>query len=369
MGRKCSHCGNIGHNSRTCTTSSTMTTFVNSNNNNANSSLRLFGVKVDIVSSSPSSLTSSSSSSSCSNSNININVLKKSFSMDCLMHSSLSSPSSSPSSSSSAIIALDETNISDHHKAATSIGYLSDGLIIGRPQERKKGVPWTEEEHRTFLIGLEKLGKGDWRGISRSFVTTRTPTQVASHAQKYFLRQATLDKKKRRSSLFDMVGCSPPQHTSSDNQHNKDIKTQQNGVVLPLQLELSTSLSDYNNHHHDQKPGGVVDFTQLASSHHHHHHHHHGLPLPPNNKNNNSVPVWIHGLMDSQLKSSSSNSNSKANSTTCSNTGAGVDLELNLGGGPARPAAAAAASLEQNNNNKSSNPCPGLLFVGPITVT
>lgn len=65
-------------------------------------------------------------------------------------------------------------------------------------------MPWTEEEHKTFLAGLEMLGKGDWRGISRNFVTTRTPTQVASHAQKYFLRQNSLNKK-RRSSLFDMV--------------------------------------------------------------------------------------------------------------------------------------------------------------------
>lgn len=67
------------------------------------------------------------------------------------------------------------------------------------------GVPWTEEEHRLFLIGLEKLGRGDWRGIARSFVMSRTPTQVASHAQKYFIRQSSVTRKKRRSSLFDMV--------------------------------------------------------------------------------------------------------------------------------------------------------------------
>nr|GMC93728.1 transcription factor MYB1R1 [Ipomoea batatas]GMD00534.1 transcription factor MYB1R1 [Ipomoea batatas] len=55
------------------------------------------------------------------------------------------------------------------------------------------------------MLGLQKLGKGDWRGISRNFVTTRTPTQVASHAQKYFIRQSNATRRKRRSSLFDMV--------------------------------------------------------------------------------------------------------------------------------------------------------------------
>lgn len=66
------------------------------------------------------------------------------------------------------------------------------------------GTPWTEEEHVVFLAGLKKLGKGDWRGISKKFVTTRSPSQVASHAQKYFLRQAAIDKKKRRPSVFDL---------------------------------------------------------------------------------------------------------------------------------------------------------------------
>ncbi|CAN6696111.1 unnamed protein product [Malus baccata var. baccata] len=71
--------------------------------------------------------------------------------------------------------------------------------------ERKKGVPWTEEEHKLFLMGLKKYGKGDWRNISRNFVVTRTPTQVASHAQKYFIRQLSGGKDKRRASIHDIT--------------------------------------------------------------------------------------------------------------------------------------------------------------------
>ncbi|KAL4556917.1 hypothetical protein LXL04_035084 [Taraxacum kok-saghyz] len=71
-------------------------------------------------------------------------------------------------------------------------------------QERRKGVPWTEEEHRRFLVGLQVHGKGDWRSISRNFVMTKTPTQVASHAQKYYARQHSDGKEKRRPSIHDI---------------------------------------------------------------------------------------------------------------------------------------------------------------------
>ena len=52
-----------------------------------------------------------------------------------------------------------------------------------------KARPWTEEEHKQFLIGLRLFGRGDWRSVSRECLKTRTPTQIASHAQKYFQRQ------------------------------------------------------------------------------------------------------------------------------------------------------------------------------------
>ncbi|KAL5568625.1 hypothetical protein UlMin_025200 [Ulmus minor] len=71
--------------------------------------------------------------------------------------------------------------------------------------ERKKGIPWTEREHRLFLQGLEKYGKGDWRSISRHFVVTRTPTQVASHAQKYFIRRDGGKKERKRHSIHDIT--------------------------------------------------------------------------------------------------------------------------------------------------------------------
>ncbi|XP_073277366.1 transcription factor MYBS3-like isoform X1 [Primulina huaijiensis] len=199
MGRKCSHCGNIGHNSRTCNTSS----------KEPNGGVRLFGVQIDI-------------------SSVSSTRLKKSLSLDCLSSISPLSPSTSLSSSMFSI---------SENSDKTSIGYQSDGPL-DRPPERKKGVPWTEEEHRMFLLGLEKLGKGDWRGISRNFVTSRTPTQVASHAQKYFLRQGSINKKKRRSSLFDMV----KRAQNSPYIYMTSFCSTSSVILLVLMLHFSTTL-------------------------------------------------------------------------------------------------------------------------------
>ncbi|XP_022859533.1 transcription factor KUA1-like [Olea europaea var. sylvestris] len=197
MGRKCSQCGHIGHNSRTCTISRW----------SVNGGLRLFGVQLEL--SSPSSIPT-----------------EKCFNVDCSSPSSLpaAASSTSPSSSLSSIVSINEKS----DKAF--VGSLSDGHLA-QVQERKKGIPWTEEEHGMFLTGLEKLGKGDWRGISRKFVTTRTPTQVASHAQKYFLRQASLCKKKKRSSLFDMVS-----DANSEANSDQEVDKTTSGMIKNVKI-------------------------------------------------------------------------------------------------------------------------------------
>ncbi|KAI3815894.1 hypothetical protein L1987_15577 [Smallanthus sonchifolius] len=103
----------------------------------------------------------------------------------------------------------------NEHSSPIDLDYLSDEHEHG--PDKKKGVPWTELEHKLFLDGLGNLGKGHWGAISKHYVQSRTPTQVASHAQKHFLRvRSPEDTKKRRRSLFDMPlnECSAAPKTS-----------------------------------------------------------------------------------------------------------------------------------------------------------
>ncbi|CBI36067.3 hypothetical protein VitviT2T_013349 [Vitis vinifera] len=177
MTRRCSHCSTNGHNSRTCPSRGGGAVA------GGIGGVKLFGVR----------LTDGS-------------IIKKSASMGSLSSAHYHSSSSAAASPNPSSPSSDPLRDAIHEPD----GYLSDDpgqatCSSNRRGERKKGVPWTEEEHRLFLFGLQRLGKGDWRGISRNYVISRTPTQVASHAQKYFIRQSNATRRKRRSSLFDMV--------------------------------------------------------------------------------------------------------------------------------------------------------------------
>ncbi|XP_043718515.1 transcription factor MYBS3-like [Telopea speciosissima] len=205
MTRRCSHCSHNGHNSRTCPT---------------RGGVKLFGVR----------LTDGS--------------IKKSASMGNLSSAHLCSSASASASPNAG------SPSSDPFRDPTAVaeGYVSDDPAHAACSsscrgERKKGVPWTEEEHRLFLLGLQKLGKGDWRGIARSFVMSRTPTQVASHAQKYFIRQSNASRRKRRSSLFDMAPDMSMESTTGTEEHllcptSQASETENVNPKPPLDLSL-----------------------------------------------------------------------------------------------------------------------------------
>ncbi|KAM7269062.1 hypothetical protein ACFE04_024559 [Oxalis oulophora] len=190
MSRNCSQCGSNGHNSRTCGTEVP----------GGGNGIMLFGVRVNTA------------PPPAQDQLIN-NSFRKSLSMNNLSQ-------------------YDQQPPQDSNADA---GYASDDVVhaSGKSRERKRGVPWTEEEHKLFLEGLKNVGKGDWRGISRNFVKTRTPTQVASHAQKYFLRRNNQNRRRRRSSLFDMTHETIEE--DNDQAHNEIVTKQQ-----PQGFSLST---------------------------------------------------------------------------------------------------------------------------------
>ncbi|KAJ6704083.1 hypothetical protein OIU85_029949 [Salix viminalis] len=107
-----------------------------------------------------------------------------------------------------------------------------------------------------FLLGLQKLGKGDWRGIARNYVISRTPTQVASHAQKYFIRHSNVSRRKRRSSLFDLVADEPgdtpmASQDLSTIQQESEVQSE-NPVPAPPPLDEECESMDSTNSNEEE---------------------------------------------------------------------------------------------------------------------
>lgn len=130
-------------------------------------------------------------------------------------------------------------------------GSINERKPLKSDQERRKGIAWTEDEHRLFLRGLEMYGRGDWKSISRYYVLSRTPTQVASHAQKYFLRLNATNKERRRSSIYDI--------TISD---NGDTSAPQGPIVGQLYGEVEAGPSNITGTSMPLTPGASVHKTR-----------------------------------------------------------------------------------------------------------
>ena len=95
-------------------------------------------------------------------------------------------------------------------------------------------------------MGLKKYGKGDWRNISRNFVVSKTPTQVASHAQKYYQRQLSGGKDKRRPSIHDITTVNLANTVFSDN-HKPHSVNQSNVLALQQKLASMQKVDNWNH--------------------------------------------------------------------------------------------------------------------------
>jgi len=99
-----------------------------------------------------------------------------------------------------------------------------------------------------LLLASCSFRQGDWRGISRHFVQSRTPTQVASHAQKYFIRQNNMNKRKRRSSLFDIVNEAPEEPAKAGGRVDGVAGGAGGASAIPggLSMAFASHLGGYN---------------------------------------------------------------------------------------------------------------------------
>lgn len=101
---------------------------------------------------------------------------------------------------------------------------------------------WTEAEHEAFLEGLEACGRGKWKKISIKFVPTRTATQVASHAQKYYTRMEKRHSNKHhrlRESIFDhRPRCDSPNSSASTTDAVDDKECSETPLDSALEMGL-----------------------------------------------------------------------------------------------------------------------------------
>ncbi|WVY94430.1 hypothetical protein V8G54_033518 [Vigna mungo] len=100
------------------------------------------------------------------------------------------------------IMSLDETSSKDDVLNCANHMESCNNSIVAVP--RKKWKHWTEDEHKLFVLGYAKYQE-NWKEVSKNFVPSKTPTQIASHAQKYFLRQNISENNRKRKSIHDIT--------------------------------------------------------------------------------------------------------------------------------------------------------------------
>jgi len=77
--------------------------------------------------------------------------------------------------------------------------------------------------------------KGEWTNIARNVVKSRTPSQVASHAQKYY-KHLALPNKGKRKSIYDIKLS-----------ENQNVAVQEQVHVIPDQVHVQNDDAVFSN--------------------------------------------------------------------------------------------------------------------------
>ena len=114
---------------------------------------------------------------------------------------------------------------------------------------------------RDFLRGVDCLGRGSWKFISEYFVPSRTPAQLASHAQKYFdrIEKNELDDTRQRHSINDVRlvnhGMIISAHSCTEPGKGKGIASSTPPTILTEDIDILHSLAQ-----------GMPEFGQASNS-------------------------------------------------------------------------------------------------------
>lgn len=115
---------------------------------------------------------------------------------------------------------------------------------------------WSKDEHDRFLEALEKFGKKDVKSIS-VYVGTRSPTQVRTHSQKYFLKMVSKNKRDSGKKKGTRKGRKSSYNDSDDSDDIIDDTSQGYDSYYQKEMRISTpkkqGISKFNNQVPDTK--------------------------------------------------------------------------------------------------------------------
>ncbi|CAK8566744.1 unnamed protein product [Lathyrus sativus] len=96
------------------------------------------------------------------------------------------SPQSEINNNTSQIANMPQLGIQSGSPVARVLQPLPEPNTFPLPNGSRLRVPWSQEEHDLFVMGLIEYGKGKWSKIAKHYVCSKTPQQVQYYARSFF---------------------------------------------------------------------------------------------------------------------------------------------------------------------------------------